>query len=112
MVTALSHINENLYPALKEGALGIRAIEITSMNVEQIAVDFEEDLIWNVVRGGSRMKHGFLCSRVIDSKNKVKTRRKIVLGDFVVKLGGVYCVMERTVFESMFSTTPWKPKEN
>lgn len=106
MVTALHRVNESLYPARKEGALGIRAVEITAQNIEQLAADFEEDLIWEIVRGGSRMKQGFLCSRVINSSAKLKTRRKVVLGDFVVKLDRVYCVMEREVFELNFSTTP------
>lgn len=106
MVTAPNRPSENLYPARKEGALGIRAIEITAQNVEQIAADFGEQLIWEVVRGGSRMKQGFLCSRVINSSAKLKTRRKVVLGDFVVKLDRAYCVMEREVFELLFSTTP------
>lgn len=106
MVTVLHRVNENLYPARKQGALGIRAIEITALNVEQIAADFGEQLIWEVVRGGSRMKQGFLCSRVINSTAKLKTRRKVVIGDFVVKLDRVYCVMEREVFELIFSTTP------
>lgn len=52
------------------------------------------------------MKQGFLCSRVINSTAKLKTRRKVVIGDFVVKLDRVYCVMEREVFELIFSTTP------
>lgn len=109
----LLHPTERLYAAKKEGALGTRAIEITTENVSDIAEHFEESVIYKIVRGGSRVHDGFLCDFVVDKKMNVRTRRKVNIGDFVLCLVRAQApIMPREVFLELFNPKPvdwWKP---
>lgn len=109
----LIHPTERLYPSKKKGGLGTRAIEITTENVEDIAKTFDEQVIYKLVRGGSRVRDGFLCDLVVDEKMKLRTRRKVDIGDFVICMVRAKTpVMSREHFLNIFEAEPvdwWKP---
>ena len=98
----LIHPTERLYPSKKKGGLGTRAIEITTENVEDIAKTFNEQVIYKIV-----------CDLVVDEKMKLRTRRKVNIGDFVICMVRAKTpVMSREHFLNIFEAEPvdwWKP---
>jgi len=117
-VRSLRHHVRNFYAPKDPRNLGIRALEITFMNVEMISRAFDSEMEYDIQRGGSRIRKGFKTYKRIDRRGKIPKNPEgkisdglALIGDWVVFNRGVYAVMPREEFEAVFETTPYLGKK-